>query len=278
MILTKSPLNEPPKKVRLPLTNRLLLLLPGNSRRTLICCIICAEVGNRLSQKLEAADKKRVVVAYYGDIYGRVSSLGRIVGEVLNAHLANAGDAFEVVDRRHLEEVLKEREQYASGLFGSGRIVSAGKFLGADTVIIGTIAPLADSIHLFSKGIDAQTGQIIFSDMQPLPSSDETRQALKTGISGRDIFRNMPATARFNNVQTFSPDANTVRCRGYGTFRSIEHAQAKYCYQRPIGERSSLTCYRSGEKIRMSRFCDSDDEGYRILDTARLAEMGIDAR
>ena len=226
-----------------------------------------ASIANRLADKLEATGKKRIVVAYYSDIHGRVSTLGRLGADLLNAGLVDRyKKSFQVINRRHLEAIIKEHKLGLTGLIKHSETASAGKFLGADIIIVGTFVPFNHYVLVISKGIAPDTGRIVFADHELLARTQTIDELLHTGISGRDIFRNMPMAARFSNPPAFRIDDNSVHCAGYGVFRTLAHAKAKYCHERPRSVSSDMTCRMYSERKweRMTRFC-SDAINSRLL-------------
>ena len=69
-----------------------------------------AAKAQALSAKIQAAGKSRVAVLDFTALDGEtVTELGRLLVELLNVHLASA-DGISVVDRFHLENVLKEQK------------------------------------------------------------------------------------------------------------------------------------------------------------------------
>ena len=76
------------------------------------------QVANALADKINVAGKSRVavldIISSDGD---HVTELGRVLVELLNAYLASSSHPLEVVDRRHLENILKEQKLSKSELF-----------------------------------------------------------------------------------------------------------------------------------------------------------------
>ncbi len=69
-------------------------------------------------------------------------------------------DYFRIVDRRHISETLQEIKLQQSGLT-DGEIVQAGKIIGAQLAIFGTVTKVGKETYLSLKIIDIETSLIL---------------------------------------------------------------------------------------------------------------------
>jgi hypothetical protein len=67
---------------------------------------------------------------------------------------------FTVLDRANIESVLKEREFQVSGMVTDQDVVTAGKYLGADFVVVAKISKVGDTYFISAKMINIKTGVI----------------------------------------------------------------------------------------------------------------------
>jgi hypothetical protein len=67
---------------------------------------------------------------------------------------------FTVLDRANIESVLKEREFQVSGMVNDQDVVTAGKYLGADFVVVAKISKVGDTYFISAKMINIKTGVI----------------------------------------------------------------------------------------------------------------------
>jgi len=67
---------------------------------------------------------------------------------------------FTVLDRANIESVLKEREFQVSGMVSDQDVVTAGKYLGADFVVVAKISKVGDTYFISAKMINIKTGVI----------------------------------------------------------------------------------------------------------------------
>lgn len=68
--------------------------------------------------------------------------------------------SYKVLDRSNIRQVLSEREFQLSGLVSDAEITQAGRFLGADYVVVPRVQLLADTYFLTCKMINVETGVI----------------------------------------------------------------------------------------------------------------------
>jgi TolB-like protein len=67
---------------------------------------------------------------------------------------------FTVLDRANIESVLKEREFQVSGMVSDQDVVTAGKYLGADFVVVAKVQKVGDTYFISAKMINIKTGVI----------------------------------------------------------------------------------------------------------------------
>jgi hypothetical protein len=68
---------------------------------------------------------------------------------------------FIVLDRANIDSVLKEREFQVSGMVSDQDAVTAGKYLGADFIVVSKISRVGDTNFISGKMINVKTGVIV---------------------------------------------------------------------------------------------------------------------
>src|SRR5690606_24561259 len=91
---------------------------------------------------------------------GQVLKLGQYLAENLVTRLG-AAEAFDVIERSRLEHVLEESELSASNLLRDDAVVSIGKLLGADALVIGTFTELGPDIEVNCRLVEVATARIL---------------------------------------------------------------------------------------------------------------------
>lgn len=115
--------------------------------------------------------------------------MGKIVAEWLITALVQEG-RFDVIERRLLEQVLKEQNLGASGVVDAQSASKIGKVLGARIVISGSVIKLPRFAEVNARLIDVETGSILAAES--VKSDVTVRLAeLITMMAGK-IMKNFP--------------------------------------------------------------------------------------
>lgn len=129
------------------------------------------------------AGARRVTVADFTDLQGRVTELGRFVAEELGASLVMARPSFGVVDRSNLRAILAEHRLTMSGLVQPDTAKRLGQVAGVDGIIAGSITPLGDSVHISIKVIATDTATIITAARAELARTKPIEELLARGVT-----------------------------------------------------------------------------------------------
>ena len=119
------------------------------------------KLSGEMAEKITRANKQRVAVVDFTDLEGNVTQLGRLIAEEFSVALAGAGKGFRVVDRTHLNSIIKENKLSATGLIDPKTARELGKFAGVEALITGTIVSSGDNIRITIKILDTETAEII---------------------------------------------------------------------------------------------------------------------
>lgn len=104
------------------------------------------------------------------DIVSRVGSEhidSATISDMLQARLVEK-KAFKIVERSMLNKILEEKKLHMMGLTDADAS-SVGAMAGADKIITGSIARMADSYVILVKGIDTRTGVVELTDQEASP-------------------------------------------------------------------------------------------------------------
>ena len=78
-----------------------------------------------------------------------------------------------VVDRNHIEEVLREYEFQVSAMVDEDTAIEIGKLSGAEIIVVGSINRVGETFYLNIKLIEVQTGEIIGSNIASADAGSE---------------------------------------------------------------------------------------------------------
>ena len=119
-----------------------------------------SEIGNlsaKMAQKIVNSGKRSIAVVDFTDLKGNVTELGRFIAEEFSVALLESSQGFEVLDRTHLQSILKEHKLSETGLIDPQTARKLGQFAGVDALVTGTITPLGESVRLAVKVLDVET-------------------------------------------------------------------------------------------------------------------------
>ena len=107
------------------------------------------QVGSRLS----IAVLPFQITGKYSDLSS--SFTDKMITQLVDLH------RFRVIERNALENVMKEQSLGLSGMIDDKSAVKAGKLVGADVIVIGSILVKQGYAKVFARVINTQTGELI---------------------------------------------------------------------------------------------------------------------
>jgi TolB-like protein len=127
---------------------------------------LTTQIVERLTEK----GKSKVGINEFLTLKGEATDLGKFMAEELTTRLINSGQA-QVVERRLLQKVLSEQEIGASQLVDDETAARIGKLLGADTLCVGTLTDLGQTIKVNARLISAETAEAYGAASAELPKN-----------------------------------------------------------------------------------------------------------
>ena len=86
--------------------------------------------------------------------------IGRGAAETLTTKLQNA-PTLQLVERAHIEQVLKEQKLNLTDLVDPATAVAVGKLLGAEHLVVGAYTGFGGMVRFTARFVDTTTGRII---------------------------------------------------------------------------------------------------------------------
>jgi len=117
---------------------------------------------------------------------GDSSELNIIVADWLATSLANKG-RFEIIERRLLQEVLAEQSLEMSGVVEDHHYARAGKILGVESIIAGSVIKIGSVIEVSARIIDTRLAGILAGEKVKagaIPELEEKVSSLGERICG----------------------------------------------------------------------------------------------
>jgi TolB-like protein len=142
------------------------------------------ELSSALAENISKAGKTRIAVVDFTDLQGNVTELGRFIAEEFAVALLSNGKGFEIVDRTHLQTLIKEHKLSATGLIDPATAQKLGQIAGVDALVTGSITPFGETIRLSVKILDAKTAKLIGANSGNIPATEAIKTLIYTGIQG----------------------------------------------------------------------------------------------
>jgi len=113
-------------------------------------------VGDRVTIPLE---KKIIAIKDFEVIVGSSKDAARYIQEEITSLLVDSGQ-FSVVERAKLGTILEEIQLGQSGAIDPATVQKAGKLLGAEIILIGTLAAAGEEWNVNLRLVNTETGLI----------------------------------------------------------------------------------------------------------------------
>ena len=124
------------------------------------------------------AVKLKVAVTELSMTDGQSNALGVAVAEKLMTKLVGRIGRFEILERSQIDKTLEELNLNLSDLFDPESVNRVGKRLGADTLVVGTMAEMETTVDLNIRLIQVGTGIVIAMASKKLLKPGEIQEKL----------------------------------------------------------------------------------------------------
>ena len=179
------------------------------------------EIGNlsaKMAQKIVNSGKSKIAVVDFTDLKGNVTELGRFLAEEFSVALLESSQGFEVVDRTHLQSILKEHKLSETGLIDPQTARKLGQFAGVDALVTGSITPLGESVRLAVKVLDVESAKVISATSGNIPATDAIKTLMKTGVQTKSSGgTTTPSTPPSESVSANGFTFSNPICKRAGT-------------------------------------------------------------
>lgn len=115
------------------------------------------DLAEELAQRINAKQKTKVAVWGFFSEKNEQPHFGSFLTEDFSIYLANHAENFAVVDRTHLNIILKEHRLSSEGYIDEKTTKRLGKIIAADAVVIGTYTIFDSEIKVRAKVLDTET-------------------------------------------------------------------------------------------------------------------------
>jgi len=170
------------------------------------------KLAEGLSQKLSAKGKTKIAVWGFFTENGERTALGNYLTEDFSVYMTNFGDKFEVIDRNHLDVLLKEHQLNAEGYIDETTAKELGKIVAVDVIITGTYTVLNSVVKVRAKALDSETASQFAANMGNLPMNENIASYLGVSVNGGNSTNRGFNTPLNSNETVNNPDTVDQAC------------------------------------------------------------------
>jgi TolB-like protein len=212
---------------------------------------LSAEIAGNIAK----TNKTKVAVVDFTDLKGNVTELGRFIAEELSVGLQMAGKNLEVVDRTHLQTLLKEHKLSSTGLVDPASSRKLGQIAGVDALITGTITPFGETIRLSAKIIDTESAKLIGANTGNIPATEAIKMLLASGIESGGVWVEQSGTTapvKLQAQQSIEIEGITFNLQG--------------CYKKGVNVECHLLLTSIGQDRQLYLWASRDGYSSTLLD------------
>lgn len=141
------------------------------------------KLAEDIAGKISENGKKKIAVWGFFEANGKQTALGNYITEDFSVYITNFGDKFEIIDRNHLDLLLKEHKLNAEGFIDTDTAKEIGKITAADAIITGTYSMIGkDKVKVRVKVLDTESALQFAANMGLLPLSDGLKDIANTSF------------------------------------------------------------------------------------------------
>ncbi|MEP5614586.1 MAG: FlgO family outer membrane protein, partial [Flavobacteriaceae bacterium] len=168
-------------------------------------------IAEGLAKKISSKGKTKVAVWGFFTENGDRTPLGNYLTEDFSVYITNFGEKFEVIDRNHLDVLLKEHQLNAEGYIDENTAKELGKIVAVDAIITGTYTVLNSIVKVRAKVLDTETALQFAANMGNLPLNENIASYLGVSVNGgnstnRGFNAPLSSNETINNPETVDSD------------------------------------------------------------------------
>lgn len=171
------------------------------------------KLAQNIATKLDGKGKKKVAVWGFVTESGERTAFGNYLTEDFSVYVTNFGEEFEIIDRNHLDILLKEHQLNSEGYIDEATAKELGKIVAVDAIITGTYTVLTTNVKVRAKVLDTETALQFAASMANLPLDDNVASYLGISVNGgnttnKGFNRPLGSNETVNNPDTVDSECN----------------------------------------------------------------------
>lgn len=166
-----------------------------------------------LSSKIDSKGKKKIAVWGFVTEGGERTALGNYLTEDFSIYMTNFAKNFEIIDRKHLDMILKEHKLNSEGYIDKATAKELQKIIAVDAIITGTYTVLSTTIKVRAKVLDTETALQFAANMTSLPMNEDVNSYLGIAINGGNSPNKGFNTPLNSNETINNPETVDSKCK-----------------------------------------------------------------
>jgi len=171
------------------------------------------KLAQGIAVKLDSKGKKKIAVWGFVTENGERTALGNYLTEDFSVYVTNFGEKFEVIDRNHLDILLKEHKLNSEGYIDDNTAKELGKIIAVDAIITGTYTVLNTTVKVRAKVLDTETALQFAANMASLPINEEVASYLGISVNGGNTTNKGFNTSLNSNETINNPETVDPKCK-----------------------------------------------------------------
>lgn len=169
-----------------------------------------------LSLKIDSKEKKKIAVWGFVTEGGERTALANYLTEDFSIYMTNFGDKFEIIDRKHLDMILKEHKLNSEGYIDKATAKELQKIIAVDAIVTGTYTVLSTKIKVRAKVLDTETALQFAANMASLPMNEDVNSYLGIAVNegnnpNKGFNTPLNSNETINNPETVDPKCKKMQ-------------------------------------------------------------------
>lgn len=184
-------------------------------------------LAEKVALQIAAKGKEKVAVWHFVNTKGEITNSGKYIAEDFSVYFTNASkDAYQVMDRNHLDQILKEHKLNSEGFIDPETAKELGRLNAVDAIITGTVDILDTQLKVRVKVLDTETALQIAAEIGYLPIDANmasflgvpgmgSDNSLSRNESNRGFNHPLNSNEEINNPETVSKECESKNIGDY---------------------------------------------------------------
>ncbi|MEE9363889.1 MAG: FlgO family outer membrane protein [Cellulophaga sp.] len=174
------------------------------------------DLAKDLSIKIDKKGKKKIAVWGFVTEGGERTTFADFLTEDFSIYMTNFAENLEIIDRKHLDILLKEHKLNSEGYIDSKTAKELQKIIAVDAIITGTYTVLSTTIKVRAKVLDTETALQFAANMASLPMNEDVNSYLGITTNGgnnpnKGFNAPLGSNETINNPDTVDPNCKKMQ-------------------------------------------------------------------